>query len=55
MTKRSDEELTNLVVALEARLGRYPTEEEVINFINGDEETKNAIWNQLWKNSSERG
>ena len=37
--------LHSLVMALTAKLGRLPTEEELIDFINGNDETRLMIWN----------
>lgn len=34
-----------LVLSLEARLGRLPTEDELRSFIHGDYETRTKIWN----------
>lgn len=41
----SDSVLTMLVGTLAARFGRLPTEDEVVEFINGDQETRDRIWN----------
>lgn len=41
-----DERFKLLVMSLQARFGRLPTEDEVIDFINGNEEERQAIWNK---------
>lgn len=38
--------LEMVIMWLEARFGRLPTEEEVLEFINGDEKRRLEIWNQ---------
>ena len=40
-----NEKFKLLVLCLQARLGRLPTEEEVLTFIWGDKETRERIWN----------
>lgn len=40
-----DKKMHDLVLALKLHLGRLPTEDEVVKFINGTEEEKTAIWN----------
>lgn len=45
MTNLEDEQFMLLVMSLQARLGRLPTEEEVLDFIQGDKETREKIWN----------
>jgi len=41
----SDEQFKMLVMGLEAKLGRLPTEDEVVAFIFGTEEERRKIWN----------
>lgn len=41
-----------LVILLKDELGRFPTEDEVISFINGDEETRRDILAQGKSNGS---
>lgn len=41
----SDEDLTRILDLMTIRLGRLPTEDEVIDFIMGDIKTKEGIWN----------
>lgn len=43
----NDDSLKTLVEALTTRLGRLPTEDEIIKFINGDMETRQEIWNSI--------
>lgn len=40
-----DQKIETLVVALIARLGRVPTEAEVMLFIFGDKEDRQTVWN----------
>lgn len=42
----SDERFTLLVMTLQARLGRLPTEEEVTLFLFGTHEDRNRIWGE---------
>lgn len=42
----ADSQLKTLVMALRARLGRLPTEEELLGFIYGDHATREALWNK---------
>lgn len=42
----SDKKLKVLILSLQERLGREPTEEEVLGFINGTQEEREAIWNK---------
>lgn len=37
--------LKALILSLQARFGRLPTEDEVVGFINGDQEARERIWN----------
>lgn len=39
-----NDKLKLLIMSLEARLGRFPTEEEVTEFIFGNEEERQVIW-----------
>ena len=41
----SDDKLTLLIMCLQAKLGRFPTEQELLDFINGDHDTREGIWN----------
>lgn len=45
-----DDALKKVVGRLAERFGRYPTEQEVIAFINGSDEERAAIWNKEKKN-----
>jgi len=46
MIDKTNEKLDILILRLKGRLGRFPTEEEITSFINGNEEERNAIWNK---------
>lgn len=46
MNDKIDEKIEFLVQRLTGRFGRYPTEEEVLAFINGSQEERLAIWNK---------
>lgn len=48
----ADTHLEILIGSLTERLGRIPTEDEVMDFINGDEETRSNIWNQNIKENT---
>lgn len=41
-----DDKLKLIVLSLHARLGRLPTEDELIDFVNGDSTTRETIWNK---------
>ena len=41
----NDEKFTTLIKALHAKLGRLPTEDEVIQFIFGDQQMREEVWN----------
>lgn len=41
----NDRDMSLLIAGLERRLGRLPTEEEMHDFIFGDKETREKIWN----------
>jgi hypothetical protein len=43
----SDNRIRIIIHRLTARFGRQPTEDEVYDFIMGDEETRLKIWNQV--------
>ena len=45
-TEQQDGRLLLIVISLQARLGRMPTEQEVIDFIFGDDDTRSNIWNK---------
>ena len=42
----SEQVLHELVLKLETRLGRLPTEDEVYDFITGDDDARLHIWNK---------
>ena len=44
-----NEKLISLTMTLQARLGRLPTEDEILTFINGDKTARVKIWNQKWE------
>lgn len=46
MTDPVDAKLTFLVQRLTGRFGRPPTDDEVIEFVNGSDEERLAIWNK---------
>lgn len=41
-----DVKIMRIVASLEERLGRYPTEDEVMTFIFGSDDERNAVWNK---------
>lgn len=41
----TNDDLFMIVASLQARLGRLPTEEEVIQFIFGSKDEREEIWN----------
>jgi hypothetical protein len=41
----NNDNLKRLILSLRARFGRLPTEDEVLDFINGDQERREQIWN----------
>lgn len=43
----NDDKLKLLVLTLQAKLGRLPTESEIVNFIFGDKDTRKIIWDNL--------
>ena len=45
--------LKTLVTALQAKLGRLPTEDEVMAFIYGEKAEREAIWNSQKEVSDE--
>ena len=47
--KKKDDPIMDLVVVLHNRFGRFPTEEEVMDFILGSRETRLQIWNQTYE------
>ena len=44
--------ITGVVLALQARFGRLPTEDEVVGFLFGSEEQRNDIWNSQTKENN---
>ena len=44
--EQGDGRLLLIVISLQARLGRMPTEQEVIDFVFGDDDTRSNIWNK---------
>jgi len=46
MSDEQDEKFMILIESLQARLGRLPTEDEVVKFIIGTKQEREAIWNQ---------
>lgn len=44
--------LDMLILALYARLGRPPTEDELVEYINGDATTRQKIWDKSQNNSN---
>jgi len=49
MEDEVDLKLQLLVSSLHARLGRLPSEDEVVTFVFGDSATREAIWNSVEK------
>jgi hypothetical protein len=50
----SDQQMRTVVEALAERFGRLPTDEEVMDFLFGDEEKRLAIWNKEVENNGRR-
>ena len=44
--------ITEVVIALQARFGRMPTEEEVVGFLFGTDKKRNDIWNSQTKENN---
>ena len=44
--------ITEVVLALQARFGRLPTEQEVIEFLFGSYDRRNEIWNSQTKENN---
>lgn len=44
--------ITGVVLALQARFGRLPTEEEVVGFLFGTDTQRNDIWNSQTKENN---
>lgn len=44
--------ITGVVLALQARFGRLPTEDEVVGFLFGSEKQRNDIWNSQTKENN---
>ena len=44
--------ITGVVLALQARFGRLPTEDEVVGFLFGSEKQRNDIWNSQAKENN---
>ena len=44
--------ITGIVLALQARFGRLPTEEEVVGFLFGTDMQRNDIWNYQTKENN---
>ena len=44
--EQGDGRLLLIVISLQARLGRMPTEQEVTDFVFGDDDTRSNIWNK---------
>ena len=44
--------ITMVVMALQARFGRLPTEEEVVGFLFGTETQRKDIWNSQTKENN---
>ena len=44
--------ITEVVIALQARFGRLPTEQEVIEFLFGTDKKRNDIWNSQTKENN---
>ena len=45
--------ITGVVLALQARFGRLPTEDEVVGFLFGTEKQRNDIWNSQTKENND--
>lgn len=46
LKEEHEAKIVMLITALKARLGRLPTEDEVVGFMSGDADEQRRIWNQ---------